>query len=348
MNTTTSIAASLTLLALLALAACQATEGSETESDSAPTAAAVGIEPGAEPMPTDPYERALLVSLEATAPIEGSGLHNIFHLGENIISGSEPHGEKAYEELAAMGVKTIVTVDGKTPEVEAAHRHGMRYVHVPIEYRGIPQDTIAKLTKTFRELEGPFYVHCFHGKHRGPAAAAVGRLALDGISRDQALAEMRQWCGTAKKYSGLYQTIAEMELPSPEASKALDWDFPEKLELDGFRAVMIEAVRARDNLKMLAKRDWEPDPNHPDVALLNEADKMLDLFSASAEMEEVKGEDEDFRGWVQSSVVASRALQAAARDLRKKPQDPQIKLRATQAFDQILADCSACHKAYRD
>jgi cytochrome c556 len=75
---------------------------------------------------------------------------------------------------------------------------------------------------------------------------------------------------------------------------------------------------------------------------------MLDLFSASAEMEEVKGEDEDFRGWVQSSVVASRALQAAARDLRKKPQDPQIKLRATQAFDQILADCSACHKAYRD
>ena len=71
--------------------------------------------------------------------------------------------------------------------------------------------------KTFRELDGPFYVHCFHGKHRGPAAAAaLGRIAVDGVPREQAIAEMRQWCGTSEKYEGLYRTIAEVLRPDAE------------------------------------------------------------------------------------------------------------------------------------
>ena len=41
--------------------------------------------------------------------------------------------------LADMGVKTILSVDGKTPDVEAAKKLGMRYVHVPIQYRGITE-----------------------------------------------------------------------------------------------------------------------------------------------------------------------------------------------------------------
>ena len=48
---------------------------------------------------------------------------------------------------------------------------------------GINEDEIAMIAKTFREVEGPFYVHCYHGKHRGPAAAAIGRVALDGLGR---------------------------------------------------------------------------------------------------------------------------------------------------------------------
>ena len=347
MHDTTIRSIILASLVLVALVACQATEADAPATPGAAAAPEVTV-PHAEPIPSDPYERALLVSLETTEPIEGTGLHNVFHLGDRIISGSEPHGEAAFAELAAMGVKTILTVDGKAPDVEAARRHGMRYVHVPIEYSGIAPGEIARIAKTFHELEGPFYVHCFHGRHRGPAAAAVGRLALDGVPREQALAEMRQWCGTSKKYGGLYRTIAEMEVPTALQSRAFDWDFPERQVLDGFRAVMIETVRARDNLKMLSKRDWEADPRHPDVDLLNEAQKILELYVAGSELEEVKGEDADFRGWMRDGVEAGRDLEKAARALRERPRDGAVKLEATRAWSRLAATCTACHAVYRD
>lgn len=327
--------------ALGGLVACQATDPEATPESTPPS-------PLAEPLPSDPYERALLIDLEETAPLEGVGLHNVFRLGDRIISGSEPQGEAAFDQLAAMGVKTILTVDGKTPDVEAARTRGMRYVHVPIQYAGIPAETISRLAKSFHELEGPFYVHCFHGRHRGPAAAAVGRLALDGVPRELALAEMRQWCGTSKKYGGLYETIAEMEVPTREDSQGLAWDFPERLVMDGFQAVMIESVRARDNMKILAARDWEVDPAHPDIDLLNEAEKLFEAFAASVEMDEVKEEPQDFRDWVDISHRASREVRDTARALREQPGDADLKRQLTESFDLVVGTCTACHRVYRD
>ena len=132
------------------------------------------------------YEAAgSLVTLDVVPPQEFPGLHHVFSLSDNIISGAEPDGDRALAEIASMGVKTILSVDGKAPDVETARDYGMRYVHVPIQYKGISTDELLVITKTFREAEGPFYVHCFHGKHRGPAAAAVGRLVIDGLSREQ-------------------------------------------------------------------------------------------------------------------------------------------------------------------
>ena len=42
--------------------------------------------------------------------------------------------------IADMGVKTILSVDGKIPDAEEAAKYGIRYVHVPIRYGGITND----------------------------------------------------------------------------------------------------------------------------------------------------------------------------------------------------------------
>ena len=55
-----------------------------------------------------------------------------------MLAGSQPEGNATLARLAAQGVKTVVSVQGAKPDVEAARKHGLRYVHLPISYNGVP------------------------------------------------------------------------------------------------------------------------------------------------------------------------------------------------------------------
>lgn len=291
------------------------------------------------------YEAAEIEKLPATAPRELPGLHNLFQLSENIFSGAEPDGEESFVELQKLGVKTILSVDGKIPDAQLAARHGIRYVHVPIQYRGITHTELVQITKTFRELDGPFYVHCFHGQHRGPAAAAVGRLVLDGAPRTQALAEMRQWCGTSSKYEGLYLEIARGEIPDAEETAQYEWDFPAAHAFQGFRQAMVDISRASDNLEYLSVRDWLADAEHPDADAVNEATKLASTFAVAAELPETAAYPDDFREWLTASTQASQDLRDALRLWRN---DGASREPVDALFADLQASCTACHRAYRN
>ncbi|MDP6369233.1 MAG: hypothetical protein QF615_06460, partial [Planctomycetota bacterium] len=118
----------------------------------------------ARPLPAgvNALEASLSLELAEMEGEEHPSLHNLFTLSPNIISGGEPATSAALEALALRGVKTIVSVDGKVPDSATAAQLGMRYVHIPIQYKGITEDELLALAKTFRELEAPFFVHCFH------------------------------------------------------------------------------------------------------------------------------------------------------------------------------------------
>ncbi|MAG56756.1 MAG: hypothetical protein CMJ83_10735 [Planctomycetes bacterium] len=284
--------------------------------------------------------------LPERAPVDGHGLLNVFHLSDDVISGSEPHGRDGLVAVAGLGAKTVISVDGKVPDEQTATSLGMRYVHVPIQYRGMTGDELIRLAKTFRELEAPFYVHCFHGRHRGPAAAAVGRLVRDGAPRERALAEMRQWCGTSSKYEGLYQVIASRSMPTREQTQAYEWGFPAAHEFDGFRSVMIDASRTFDHLAALAARGWKPDPGHPDVHPINEAGKLTGLWTRSLTLPDVVGQPEDFRAWVTGAAVANERLEDALKRMQSGASG------ATDDANRYLAEvkqsCTGCHRAYRN
>jgi len=289
---------------------------------------------------SDAYELAGLEALPEVSPKDMDGLRNLYKLSNTILSGSEPIGEAAFAELERLGVRTVLSVDGKAPDQELAARHGMRYVHVPIRYHGIEEEELLQIAKTFRELEAPFYVHCFHGKHRGPAAAAVGRAVLDGAERERVVAEMRQWCGTSKKYTGLYETLASKPLPSAEETAAYAWDFPAAKPIEGFRQAMVEMTRLSDNVELIADNDWKADPAHPDVDPLNEAQQLLEIFRAAIELDEVIEQPEDFREWMARSVAASEKLVDAIQS--------DARAEALAAFDDVQSSCTDCHAVYRN
>ena len=291
------------------------------------------------------YEAAAKISLAATAPEEHPALHNVFELSDNIISGSEPDGEEAFRILHEKGVRTILSVDGKVPDAKLAAKYGMKYVHVPIQYKGITDDEVAKITKTFRELEGPFYVHCFHGKHRGPAAAELGRLVLDGISREEAIGEMRQWLGTSANYEGLYSTVAYVSIPTERETHNLAWDFPAAAPLDGVAGAMVFVSRAHDHLKAAFKHDWQPDPMHPDVSAHNEAEKLVDHLERTAALSEVQEQAEDFRQWMVDSQRQALELSEVLGEMSSGGGSVDD---ANRAFEGLTQSCKSCHNVYRN
>jgi len=289
------------------------------------------------------FDAAARVALAEVPPEEHDDLHNVYRLSESIISGSEPHGEEALRRIAEMGVRTVLSVDGKIPDAETARALGMRYVHVPIQYSGITDEEVARIVKTFRELPGPFFVHCFHGKHRGPAAAAIGRLVVDGAPREHAMAEMRQWCGTSSKYEGLYRTVAAAEIPGAEETRRLDWSFPAAHPFEGLRHSMVEMARTYDHLKASYRRGWRVDPDHPDVDPRNEADKMISHFERALGLDEMDGKPADFLEWLRSSADLSRRL----RDALHEGSDASREEAGT-LLKSLKESCTACHDRYRN
>jgi protein tyrosine phosphatase (PTP) superfamily phosphohydrolase (DUF442 family) len=319
------------------------------------------LEPAAVPDPIElhgsAYDTAGELTLPDEAPGEYEGLHNVFRLSDTIVSGSEPESAEAYEELAGWGVRTVLSVDGKVPDAELAARYGLRYVHVPIQYKGITDDEVLRIAKTFRELEGPFYVHCFHGKHRGPAAAAIGRLVLDGAPRDRAIAEMRQWCKTSSKYEGLYAAVATRAMPAPEETDAYEYDFEPAHRLDDLRVGMVHITRPFDNLELFQEAGWGALPAHPDLDLYQEALQLHQHTEAVHRLGAEADWNDDFRGWMDEVAEATgelvRVLSACTQDelaAAAEPGSGEVAWRgeAERVFQRMDASCKACHDVYRN
>lgn len=346
------------LSSLLALSACRTESRTDVQADVQP------IDPPPPLLDVGPvYEAAIRYELPPLPAHEYPGLANVYALSASIVSGGEPLEDASFDHLAKWGVRTIISVDGKAPDVEAAEARGMRYVHIPLRYSGMTELQIAQVAKTFRELEPPFYVHCFHGVHRGPAAAALGRVVRDGASREQAMAEMRQWSRTAAKYEALYATIASADLPTPADSAACTFDFPStKPAPAGLLSSMIELTRVHDDLKLVAKVAWMTDPTHPDIDAFRSAEQLAAYLRGANELPEVTDGPADQREWMNEAVVASSDLVEALRILRDGPQvegkalegvEREVALRvatsqADEAFGRVKDSCATCHAPYRN
>ncbi|MEM6671607.1 MAG: hypothetical protein AAF726_02115 [Planctomycetota bacterium] len=328
--------------------ACRASAPLPVEAQGDARSASVEVPPPL-PLQGTAYDAAGLVPLPEVPPGNYPGLHNVYRLSGTILSGSEPIDEEALAQLAAWGVKTILSVDGKVPDSEGAAREGLRYVHVPIQYKGIDDDQIARIAKTFRELEGPFYVHCFHGRHRGPAAAAIGRVAVDGLSRDRAIAEMRQWCSTAQKYEGLYATVATADIPTAAETEAYEFDFTAAHAFGGFREAMVAMARISNELDLVRDNDWRPDPAHPDVDPLQSATQLHQFLVACSEMDEMATYPDSFAKWMDTCRNGSGELVELLTECRAEKVEPEsLYERIDAVYDAVSQSCLDCHGDYRN
>ena len=251
-------------------------------------------------------------------PVEELGLHNVFRIMEGVYSGSSPEDERSFEALQLLQVKTILSVDGATPDVEGAKSFGLRYVHLPIGYDGVPESRAIEIAKAIRDLPGPIYIHCHHGKHRGPAAAAAAMRCLDPKVSVESLSKFLKAAGTDPRYAGLYAAI-EREPPKLDDAKI---EFSERTETPDLVRRMVEIDEVWDRLKK--------QPTAKDATLLVEAYRELKRAA--------KERDERFQKFLDEALLAADELDSSLRAGR----DP------SNAIKKSATACTACHATLRD
>ena len=286
-------------------------------------------------------------SQEIPRRLVAAHLPNAYRLHERVISGGQPQGEDGFRELAELGVKTVISVDGATPDVAAARKHGLRYVHLPHGYDGIPEERVRELAKAVRDLPGPVYIHCHHGKHRSPSAAAVACVAAGLI--DPAGAEnVLCTAGTSAAYRGLYASAREAKRLDARLLDSLAADFPEKAKIPPLAEAMVAVEQTHDRLKAIASAGWRTPANHPDLEPAHEALLLREHFTELIRSESIQQQSAGFQKLLQEGEAAALALERALSARKADGYDGEAAAEIPSALVKIEANCAACHKTYRD
>lgn len=279
----------------------------------------------------------------AVAPLtddHASPLHNVLRADDDLISGSMPEGDAGFDALKAMGVRTIVSVDGATPDVARARARGMRYVHVPVGYDGIDAAQARTLARAVRDLPGPVYVHCHHGKHRGPAACAVIAIALDRMEPEAGEAFLRR-AGTSPDYPGLFASVAAARPLGKTELDAVAPEFPEVAPRPAFVEAMSLAQDALDHLMEIRDAGWTAPPTHPDLVPAAEAARLESLLRGLIDDVETGRRPADFREMMFASRAAAAALEEA---LSAGASADELSGR----LGRVASSCRDCHVPYRN
>ena len=266
-------------------------------------------------------------------------IQNLNQLNDRLYSGAEPGGVGAYEQLASLGVTTVISVDAVEPDKALADMHGIRVIHLPIGYDGIPEDRAMALGKAIATIDGPIFINCHHGTHRAPAALAVGAVSAGLITNEQAQAYLSQ-AGTSPKYPGLWGAALRAQTLDHGALVAYEVDLPEAMPVGDFVDAMGVLSRLSDTVRALDKADFGVLVDHPDIDAAATAGQLHNTLRSLRDDEFTHEQGDEFRTILIRSVVAASETEELI-----KSGDTNG---AREALARLKDSCSDCHDLDRN
>ncbi|MCB9877233.1 MAG: cytochrome c [Planctomycetes bacterium] len=277
--------------------------------------------------------------VDADQAVGFPGLHNVVTYAPDVVCGGAPEGHEGLEALKAMGIKTIITVDGAAPDAKGAEALGMHYIHLPISYDTVTPERQKELAQAVASSEGPIYMHCHHGKHRSAAALGSALVLAGKMTPEQAVAKM-EISGTSPAYKGLWKAVREAEA-LPEAQLHVDPKvFPSVAKTSGMVQTMSEVDMVFDLVKQAEKAGWKAPEDHPDLNAPKETKRLATLFANLKKDKESMALPADYQQMLDKAITDTAKLDelvhagdaAAAAELLKT----------------IGTTCKDCHKVHRD
>ncbi len=282
----------------------------------------------------------------APKPLTAAGVENLFQVTAQVYSGSQPEGDAGFAALRQLGIRTLLSVDGTVPDIDRAAQFGLRYIHLPHGYDGIPRATALRLARAATTAEGPLYVHCHHGRHRGPAAVGIICQATEGWTTNQAVAWLKQ-AGTAADYAGLYRDNATFRRPAPAELAALPNRFPSRAEVPGLVEAMVQLDRRWDRLKVLRQAGWKVPSDQPDLRPAHEALLLRESYAELRRHPETAPRGEEFLARLRQAEEHANQLHELLQESAGPVTDSD-----RPRLDRLLAaaaeDCTACHRQFRN
>ncbi len=281
-----------------------------------------------------PPAKPLPIQMVPAETIEKSGLHNVARVSDWLYSGSSPESEAAMAVLKKLGIKTILSVDGARPEVELAESVGIKYVHLPIGYGTVQQERLNALAVAAEDLEKPIYVHCHHGKHRGPTAALIMFRSVNHTCSGPTASATIKLLGTGKQYTGLYQSVAEFSPNSIDAVAARAAGFRSVMPVPALVESMVEVDQLWEQLEhSLTSLDRDPKQETPEGQLT----LLAEQFKESARLLTDDTTTTELR-----RQLSSEAEFYAAWGAQWNPNTAPAMLK------QSKERCAGCHRQFRD
>jgi protein tyrosine phosphatase (PTP) superfamily phosphohydrolase (DUF442 family) len=278
--------------------------------------------------------------------IDDDRLLNAYRLNDKVISGGAPE-EPSMQALKELGVKTIISVDGAQPDVDLAKQYGMRYVHLPHGYDGIPEQRAMELAKAVTELDGPVYVHCHHGKHRSPAAAATACVVAGMLSPDQGLAVLKA-AGTSEGYRGLYRKVGEGKPADRAALDQFRVDYRETAPVTPMAEAMVALEKTHDHLNQISKNEWRPLEKQRDLDPAHEALLLEEHYTELLRTKDVQKRTEEFRMLLKEGEAIARQLKEQLNAKTTADRSAEDRLALAQDLTRVTQNCKTCHQKFRD
>jgi len=123
-------------------------------------------------------------------------ISNFGCINETFYRGAQPKG-RDYDDLAAMGVKTVIDLqeDGERNEQQMVEGAGMKFYRIGLSDNSWPsRDKPEQFLKIVNDpANQPVFVHCHGGRHRAGIMTAIYRMTHDAWSAERAYAEMKQY-----------------------------------------------------------------------------------------------------------------------------------------------------------
>jgi protein tyrosine phosphatase (PTP) superfamily phosphohydrolase (DUF442 family) len=270
-------------------------------------------------------------------PLTAAGLENLFRLSDRLFSGGSPEGEQGFAELKRLGVKTVISVDGARPDFATAKKFGLRYVHLPVGYDGIHRERILELARATRDLPGAVYIHCHHGKHRGPAAVAVVQLCLDSTLTPGQAEHWMQTAGTDPKFSGLIALPKSLVRPTTAELNRIPGAWTNQAEVSTLTKTMVEMDARNDQLKKAHKTGWNTgNRSEPDAS--SSAGYLAELFREAQRIPHQHGPE--FTQLLEQNEKLATELAVALRQGDTNG--------SNTAYQHCQSLCTHCHQRFRD
>jgi len=272
-------------------------------------------------------------------PTDLPGLENVLELRPGLISGGEPRGDAGYASLRSLGIKTVVSMDAVAPDATRSGADGIRVVHLPIGYEGVSEQRAAQLAAAVRDLPRPIYVHCHHGKHRGPAALCVGAIGAGLISHAEAVSFMER-AGTSPSYHGLWRDT-DSASPLDDADLAgLARALPATDVPEGTAGAMALIDRAHERLWLVHDNGWSVPEDHPDLAPASDAGLIHNLLRSLTDSEEIDVHGQAYAAMLEEATDYAASLEQAIRSGDHTG--------STDSLNLLLDSCVDCHSGYQD